>query len=87
MTGANGKTYVPLPWLLGVMTAALIGMTAAWAKSIDADVDAIKKDHTIAETNQAILIANQEHLKEHLKQLQVKVDLLLEQGRSAHPGN
>jgi hypothetical protein len=74
MTGPNGRTYVPLPWLLAVLTAAVLGLLSTWAHTVDADVDQLKHDQAVVQTNQAFLA-------DQLKRIEGKMDLLLERGQ------
>jgi hypothetical protein len=69
MTGVNGKQYVQLAWLLAVLTAALLAVTAAWAKTIQTDVEDLKHEA-------ATLQAQHEALGPRLQRIEDKIDRL-----------
>jgi hypothetical protein len=46
-TLANGKAYVPLPWLLGFLTVLVMGLTGAWARALQQDVGELKKQASV----------------------------------------
>ena len=69
MTGVNGRQYVPLAWLLGVLTAALLAVTAAWAKTMQTDIELMKHEVTTVQ-------AQHEALAPRLQRIEDKIDRL-----------
>ena len=77
MTGENGKTYSPLPWLLGALTVALLAMVGAWAMATHNDIEILKAQQATVATDHEILV----RLDSRVERMDAKLDGLFKARR------